>query len=271
MTVASKTRNWQRQPVGLSGSPPGPPCTPSLVPLRQYLTERWGGMHLSSEAMWEERPIVGGKLPSSHRGAAFDWRYMATDGSVGPGPGRTALLREVLPFLIDNSLELNIQQIHDYVGCAIWKAERARNADGGWKTQQRGQQMGQSWAGWIHIEAGEWGWDDDRPIVVRLGMVPDGGENGEPVQPIVSDLANGTWGLWRLNPDKPRLQVGSLGDAVLYLQSVIFHRAGGAIAHDGSFGNQTQRRVRDVQREHGLDDDGRVGPKTWAVIDHIAE
>jgi Putative peptidoglycan binding domain len=264
MTVASKTRNWQRQPVGTPGPPKGPPCAPSLVPIRSYLTERWGGLHLSSEAMWEERPIVGGKLPSSHRGAAFDWRYS------NPGPGRETLLREVLPFLIAHSLELNIQQIHDYVGCTIWKAERARNADGGWKTQQRGSQMGQPWAGWIHIEAGVWGWDDGRPVAVKLGLVSDNAGNGEQAPSIVTDLTNGVFGLWPLNGDKPRLKLGSLGDAVLYLQSVIFHRAGGGIARDSSYGNQTKRRVRDVQREHGLTVDGAVGPQTWPVIDRLA-
>lgn len=272
MTIASKTRNWQRQPVGSPGPPGGPPCAPSLVPLRSYLMERWGGQHLSSEAMWEERPIVGGSLPSSHRGAAFDWRYMAPDGSTGPGPGRQALLREVIPFLIDNSLELNVQQIHDYVGCAVWKAERARNENAGWKTQARGSQMGQPWAGWIHIEAGEWGWDDDRPVVVKLGVVEPAHklDKGGSDTVVVTDLRSAVWGIWPLNSDKPRLKIGALGEAVLYLQSVIFHRAGGAIAMDSSFGSQTERRVRDVQRDHGLTVDGMVGPETWPVIDSLA-
>ena len=36
------------------------------------------------------------------------------------------------------------------------------------------------------------------------------------------------------------------------------------------FGSQTERRVRDVQRLFGLDDDGRVGRLTWGVIDLLA-
>lgn len=269
MTVASQTRNWQRRPVGDPVPPHGPPSAPSLFPLRDYLMERWGGQYLSVADMWHDRPIVGGSAPSSHRGAAFDWRYMAADQSLGPGPGRIALLREVLPFLLEHSFELNVQQVHDYVGCAIWKASRATDQDGGWKTQPRGSQMGQSWAGWIHIEAGEWGWDDGRPVIVRLGLVP---EEGTPAGQgsIVTDLVNGAWGLWPLNPDKPQLLLGSLGDAVLYLQSVIFHKAGGGIARDADFGTQTQRRVRDVQRFFGLHDDGEVGPLTWPVIDFLA-
>ena len=124
MTVASRTRSWQQQPVGAPAPPHGPPSAASLFPLRDFLLERWGGSNLSVHDMWHDRPIVGGSAPSSHRGAAFDWRYMAADQSFGPGPGREILLREVLPFLIDHSFELNVQQIHDYVGCAIWKASR---------------------------------------------------------------------------------------------------------------------------------------------------
>ena len=178
MTVASQTRSWQKRPVGQPGPPAGPPAAPSLFPLRDYLMERSGGQDLSAPNLWTERPIVGGSAPSSHRGAAFDWRYMAADGSIGPGPGRQVLLREVVPFLLSHSLELNVQQVHDYVGCTIWKAERAGNEDGGWKTQTVGSQMGQPWAGSIHVEAGEWGWDDSRPVVVKLGLVPDNGRSG---------------------------------------------------------------------------------------------
>ena len=164
---------------------------------------------------------MGGKAPSSHRGAAFDWRYMAADGSKGPGPGRQALLREVLPFLLSHSLELNIQQVHDYVGCAIWKAERAGNSDGGWKTQPVGSQMGKPWAGWIHVEAGEWGWDDGRPVVVKLGLLHDPDGSGQ-LTPVQTDLIEGVFGLFPLQADKPELMIGAVGDLVLYLQSVIF-------------------------------------------------
>lgn len=272
MTVASKTRNWQQRPVGTPGPPDGPPAAPSLFPIRDYLIERWGGQCLSLPDLWHDRPIVGGTAISSHRGAAFDWRYMAPDGTTGPGPGRSVLLREVLPFLLEHSEELNVQQVHDYVGCAVWKAERAHDHNGGWKTQPRGSQMGQAWAGWIHVEAGEWGWADARPVLERIGLVqppPEDGD-GQPVPPIVTDLVNALWGLWPLNDAKPELQIGALGDAVLYLQCVIFHRAGGGIARDGSFGSQTERRVRDVQHFFGLDVDGTCGPQTWGLIDLLA-
>ena len=257
MTVASKTRNWQKQPVGKPAPPHGPPAAASLFPLREYLIERWGGQNLSTPNMWQDRPIVGGTAPSSHRGAAFDWRYMAADGSRGPGPGRDTLLREVIPFLIEHSLELNVQQIHDYVGCTIWKAERAGNRTTAGRRSQRGSQMGQPWAGWIHVEAGEWGWDDGRPVAVRLGLVPEGG--GAEDRPHRRRTCSTGVGPVAAQHAKPELRVGSMGDAVLYVQSVIFHCAGGGIARDSVFGPNTQRRVRDLQRVFRLDDDGAVG------------
>ena len=258
MTVATQTRNWQSRPVGQPAPPQGPPAAASLFPLRDYLLERWGGQNLSAGNMWNDRPIRGGTKPSSHRGAAFDWRYQ------DPGPGRRVMLNEVLPFLIDNSFELNVQQIHDYVGCTIWKAERAADANGGWKTQPKGSQMGQSWAAWLHIEAGEWGWNDGRDVLDRLGLAPV--DECVPV----TDLAAGLFGLYPLDTGKRELRRGSVGDQVRYLQAVIAHRAGGAIAIDGEFGPQTERRVRDVQGVFGLARDGVCGPRTWRVIDELA-
>jgi len=80
-----------------------------------------------------------------------------------------------------------VQQIHDYVGCRIWKAKRAGDANGGRKTQPEGQQMGKPWALWLHIEAGEWGWSDGRQVVERLGL---GGH-------VTVDFErDGGWGLW---------------------------------------------------------------------------
>jgi peptidoglycan hydrolase-like protein with peptidoglycan-binding domain len=35
---------------------------------------------------------------------------------------------------------------------------------------------------------------------------------------------------------------------------------------DGSFGRNTESAVRAFQREAGLDDDGVVGPETWAAL-----
>jgi peptidoglycan hydrolase-like protein with peptidoglycan-binding domain len=60
------------------------------------------------------------------------------------------------------------------------------------------------------------------------------------------------------------------GDAVRYLQGVIFHKAGGRITIDGYFGPETSRRVRDVQRSFRITVDGVVASDTWPVVDLLA-
>ena len=109
----------------------------------------------------------------------------------------------------------------------------------------------------------------------------------EPVPPPVPafDPRNGQWGLWPIHPDKPRLSTEKwalerrvradnrwqwTGDAVLYLQGVIFHKAGGDITVDGWFGPKTEARLKDVQGIMGLTADGLVGPGTWTAIDLLA-
>ena len=108
----------------------------------------------------------------------------------------------------------------------------------------------------------------------------------EPPPPtLVFDPRNAQWGLWPVKGDKPRLSTREwtlqrqeradnrwqwTGDAVLYLQGVIFHKAGGNITVDGYFGPQTKSRVEDVQGLLGTTADGLVGPSTWKLIDLIA-
>lgn len=168
MTVATQTRSWQSNPVGGAGDPIQPPAAPSLFPLLEWLCDVHGGESLSAPDLWTDRPVRGGTAVSSHRGAAFDWRYN------NPGPGRDYMLTRVLPFLLNFSYELNIQQVHDYWGCRVWKASRVvgGNPDTGWLHQTPGSHsgmMGQSWAAWLHIEAGTWGWYDGRSVTERVG------------------------------------------------------------------------------------------------------
>lgn len=68
----------------------------------------------------------------------------------------------------------------------------------------------------------------------------------------------------------PQIKVGSTGDQVRWMQTVISEHAGGNIEVDGQFGPQTQQRVQDVQRAYGLEPDGIVGPLTWGVMDRLA-
>jgi peptidoglycan hydrolase-like protein with peptidoglycan-binding domain len=74
-----------------------------------------------------------------------------------------------------------------------------------------------------------------------------------------------TWA--RLDP--PTVQSGSEGDAVKLLQRLLKRTNvdrwdPGAV--DGDFGQNTERAVKNFQRDTGLEDDGIVGPETWAML-----
>lgn len=167
MTVQTEFHSWQESPR----EPDPNMCSPINVTYMAYLTGTWGGQNLGCYA---SRPIIGGSTPSSHSsGSACDWRY------EDPGPGRTVLLNEILPFLIDNSLELGIQAIHDYVGCRIWRPPGTSgrpsepSPECGWKAQSPGSQMGQSWAKWIHVECLDSRWLDIRSVEEMLATEED--------------------------------------------------------------------------------------------------
>ncbi|UBV44109.1 caspase family protein (plasmid) [Deinococcus taeanensis] len=65
--------------------------------------------------------------------------------------------------------------------------------------------------------------------------------------------------------DQPMLRLGSKGEAVRRLQSLLVARGYG-LQVDGDFGPRTDGAVRDFQREQGLQADGIVGPKTWGAL-----
>jgi Putative peptidoglycan binding domain/Transglycosylase SLT domain len=56
-----------------------------------------------------------------------------------------------------------------------------------------------------------------------------------------------------------------LRDEVKTLQTEL-NQEGFALEIDGLFGRDTESAVKRFQREHGLDDDGIVGPLTWAAL-----
>lgn len=60
------------------------------------------------------------------------------------------------------------------------------------------------------------------------------------------------------------MKKGSFGVEVGVVQKVV-----GAIV-DNSFGSETEAKVKVWQKQHGLDDDGIVGPLTWAAITKAA-
>jgi putative chitinase len=65
---------------------------------------------------------------------------------------------------------------------------------------------------------------------------------------------------------RPVLQRGAKGEAVSQLQGLL-RDLNFAVAIDGDFGPATEVAVTRFQSEHGLTEDGLVGPKTWAAID----
>jgi lysozyme len=73
------------------------------------------------------------------------------------------------------------------------------------------------------------------------------------------------------NACPPTLSRGASGDNVRLLQRRLNWYTEGTgdqpIAVDGSFGEQTERRVKTVQDYGGIETDGVVGPKTWALLE----
>ena len=138
-------------------------ASPNLVAINDYLCKRWGG---SNVGIYVVRNIKDGSMPSSHSfGAALDWRY----GDSAAARGK--ITAEVLPWLVDNSQELGIQAIHDYVGCTVWRSVRHAPQKRGWLKQPKSSQggaMGASWAKWLHIETTKRGWKDGRRVDERF-------------------------------------------------------------------------------------------------------
>lgn len=63
----------------------------------------------------------------------------------------------------------------------------------------------------------------------------------------------------------PTLRKGDKGDYVTMAQQMLA-KHGSELTVDGVFGSGTQTAVRAFQKRNGLDSDGVIGPKTWAVL-----
>lgn len=259
MTVATEFHNWSDHPSEDAARLQD--GSPALKRIRDHHLARWGGKSLSVASLFQPRPIGKDGPPSAHAGCAVDLRW------ADPGPGRQIVETEMLPFYIDNSLELHIQAIHDYVGCRVWRANRSGDVHGGWKEQPLGSHegnMGNPKSQWLHLEINQSGWGDDRTVEAMLGGAVVPGER------LVTDLANGVFGLFPLNPEKGTLRVGDEGDLVMYAKCVIFHKAGGAIERTARFDEPTRGRVVDVQRLFSLGESGEIDPPTWGALDFLA-
>lgn len=269
MVNTTKFTNWQ------DGRQPGQPwtsCSPNLQILGAFLI-RWFGF--SPLGCFGLRPVRGGASWSSHSfGAATDLRWYLTgavmsrtlrvwQSAVDGKRDRTAraavralgflarrlpandvlaarlvLENDVLPWLIANSAEMNIQAIHDYAGGRIWRSDRGDGQGAYWKVQPTSSSgMGQPWAQWIHLEVHADGWADARPIETRIDS--------------------------RVFIPRPVLKLGSVGPEVVKLRALLgWEQLPGGGKAGAKFTRQVRRGVRELQRGLGVDDDGVWGPRT---------
>lgn len=225
-------------------------CSPNLIVLRNHLLAVHGGQSLGC---YVERPIRGGTTRSIHwYGGALDWRY------ENPGPGREVLRTSILPWLIDNSMELGIQSIHDYVGARIWHAGR------GWRSSSSAN-MGDDWAQWIHVEVHPDNWYDARPIDEKLPAAPP----PPPPVPTPTPTPQPPIGNYVVNAVRSTVKAGDVGKMVWRAQFACQLVTGSPAVLDGTFGFSTAEAIFNLQRFFGLTVDGVVGPATWAILETV--
>lgn len=264
--------NWQR-----SGLQPGAPYTrlsPNLLLVVVALRRGFGG---TQNGGYTVRPVRGGTSWSDHAfGAAVDWRY---------GDDRAAGL-QAARWLVDNHEALGVQVIHDYVGCRVWYCHR------GWVDQTKGSHsgmMGTSWACWLHVGTNPDRWSDSRPLAERGSAAPAvaaaGGAtsvsagprsdaSGSPTAAAATSAAqNDKEATVAIINALPTLARGEKGRHVEIVQGILYglgwNGTGEAerIDVDGTFGQQTERIVREFQALSGVTVDGKVGTtETWPAL-----
>jgi hypothetical protein len=110
-------------------------------------------------------------------------------------------------------------------------------------------------------------WNDTH-FKKRVADLMRSGPVSTPAPVVVESVDYGDWPSKR---NKVTLRKGNNGEAVKYLQSVISSKAGGNITVDGSFGPQTEQRVKDCQRLMGIKTTGIVNKQVWSFIDMLAK
>lgn len=235
--------------------------SPNLRLLLDTLTSIVGGQFLGGYTV---RPIRGGTSWSTHAfGASFDWRYENT-GAAFREVGEHRFLTVVLPWLIDNADALGVQQIHDYKRGRIWRTGI------GWRPSTA-QHMGQSWAGYIHVETNAHRWADVTPLSLR-GIPLLGSTSTTPAPtptppkgPTMHTVSFSTPMLSIRTPRTPALRT-----AVRTWQGILNNRAGQSITVDGFYGPQTADAARRVQSSLKITADGVIGPQTMrALLAHV--
>jgi hypothetical protein len=142
--------SWQKQATKLDRVRFGGKASPNVLAIKEYVLKRWGGRNLG---LVNKRKVRGGEELSSHYyGAAWDWGY-----------NTRARAETVMNYLVNNSNELGVQMIVDYVGSRIWTSK-----NGWYKAKPSKSGMGTAWAKWIHVETTKTMWGNNTPVSDRV-------------------------------------------------------------------------------------------------------
>lgn len=97
-------------------------------------------------------------------------------------------------------------------------------------------------------------WGELKDVIYNLPQEVPAEEPGKEEQPVA---------------DKPTLRRGSKGAWVTTVQTMLKNKGYdlGPCGVDGDFGKATEKAVKEFQKDHGLDPDGVVGPKTYAALE----
>lgn len=229
-----------------------------------------------------DRPIRGGSTISIHRFGAFDWRHDDAAERV-----------KVIQWLIDNSQELHVGEIHDYAGVhpdlpkghgGYWKANRAEGD--GWRPAKvpsgdpnmstPGKPRG---ALWVHVETTNAGWGDTTPIAKRGIVLPDQKSAPKP-QPDLWKLAvvvPREERPWIGHPDCQADTVEVAGIQVQhwrsYFREVAASLAGQTIDFAEPWNMKDIAALRNLGGIAGVPGAAEmleVNPQIWAVVDYLA-
>ena len=203
---------------------------------------------------WSVRNMNNGNLakpkPSVHgtgRAADLSWRKNGVKGF-----GDHAVACQVVDFWVANAELFLIEEIHDYFPAPFgrgWKCDRSA-----WKVYDKPSIGSAPGGDWFHVEIAPA--HADNPAFYEQAFASLAGS--KPAVPTPAP-ATATAGLTFAYPGTA-LKVGSKGDAVKLVQSVVGAKA------DGDFGAKTAELVKVWQAGHKIKNDGIVGAQTWKAM-----
>lgn len=242
-TIPTQFTNWQQKPE--SELLVFNRLSPSLALIRDYCVAQY---HVADIGGYGVRTVRLGTALSSHAfGAANDLSYrgfaVGTD-SVAVTKRRLGIA-PMIAWLVNNSGELGVSAVHDYLNCRIWRPNRDPSVyPDGWKQQTPDAAgMGQTWADWLHVEVPESRWYDTTPIASRLGAATPA-------------------------PAWPSIGLGSSSPLVAALQTILRERASQDVgASDGKWGVRTQSGWNNVVAfVPELSRDGNCDGNDWKIV-----